>query len=374
MKVHTSYTGAIVAAATISNLLQKNNYSRTESTTWKGAVDFSWIPDPAIGVFMRYRHIDMDMDTPVSVRPGVSYARDFFTLSSRYKPMRRLTLNANYKFTHMEREDVEEWAALSDRTDMHKVNLKATARPIDKLKLSAKYEYKYYDQPSYNITPDKSNMLKLAANYTPIPAINLYLQYILAVTERDSLIYLFNDEPDHDAEEEGERDGRHDRFLASLTVQLSPKTSLGGSWFYQRWKIDQDMAYGKWLDADNGTWPFIDSGVPYTDESNTFSLSFNYVPWDDLSITADLSHTLAKGTTGFHELVDGIQFTPLSPYSDLEVSETSLSLNITKRFYEDWEIGLRSYFGVFDDKKSDFLDVNLDGNVITSTVLLKRYF
>ena len=89
-----------------------------------------------------------------------------------------------------------------------------------------------------------------------------------------------------------------------------------------------------------------------------------------MSIAADLSYTTAKGSTGYHELVEEVQFTPLSSYSDLEVTETSFSLNVSKRFYKDWEIGLRSYFDIFDDKTSDFLD----GNVITSTVLLKRYF
>ena len=281
IKLHTSYTGALVAAATVSNLFQKNNDSRVESTSWKGAFDFSWIPRPAIGIFMKYRHTDLDMDTPGLVRPGVSYSRDVYALSSRYKPMRRLTLNANYNFIHIDREDVEEWPALSDRADIHKVDLTANARPVDKLKVLAKYEYKYYDQPLYNTTPDKSNMLRLATTYMPSPAINIYLEYILALTERDSLIYLFSDQPSPLAEEKGERDGRHDRFLASLTAQISPKASLTCSWFYQKWKLDQDLAYGKWLDADNGTFPFIDPGVPYSDESNTFSLSLSYMPWDD---------------------------------------------------------------------------------------------
>jgi len=378
VKVHTSYTGALVAAATVSNLFQRNNYSRAESTTWKGAFDFSWIPDPAIGLFFRYRHIDMDLDTPDTpvgytgiipqVRQGVSYSRDVYDFSSRYKPMRRLILNANYNFTHIDREDVEEWTALTDRADIHKVNLTANARPVDKLKVSAKYEYKYYDQPSYNTTPDKSNMLRVVTTYMPTPAINIYLEYILTLTERDSLIYLYGDPAL--VEEGGERDGQHDRFLASLTAQISPKASLTCSWFYQKWKIEQDLAYGKVNNGGSGIFPFIDAGVPYSDESNTFSLALSYLPWDDLSIAADLSYTTSKGSTGYHELVEGVQLPPLSSYSDLEVSETSFALSIIKKFYKDWEIGLQSNFNIFDDKTSDFLD----GNVITSTVQLKRYF
>ena len=374
VRMHTSYTGSIVAAATFSDLLQKNNYSGTESFTWKGAFDFSWIPMPSVGFFMKYRHTDLDMDTPSSARPGISSATDVLTLSSRYKPLRRITLNADYKFTHIDRQDEEEWLALSDQTDIHQIDLSLNTRPVDDLKVLAKYQYKNYDNPSYNSTPDNSNMLRLATTYTPIPVINVYLEYILAVTERESLKYIvFYDTPELDADllADGGRDGRHDRFLASLTTQISPKVSLTGSWFYQRWEIKQNLAYNQWDTFNIGETiePYRDlAGVPYTDKSNTFSLALQYMPWEDLSISADLSHTIAEVTTGYHD-VNGAGL-PLSSYSNMEVTESSFSLGVTKRLNTDWEIRLGGYYGIFEDKKSDFLD----GNILTSTLQVKRYF
>jgi hypothetical protein len=68
VKIHSSYTGGIVTAATLANLKQKNNYSGTESTTWKGVFDFTWIPKPRLSLFFKYRHTDVDMDTPDTVR------------------------------------------------------------------------------------------------------------------------------------------------------------------------------------------------------------------------------------------------------------------------------------------------------------------
>ncbi|MBW2467416.1 MAG: MtrB/PioB family outer membrane beta-barrel protein [Deltaproteobacteria bacterium] len=391
ISMHSSYTGSIVAAASFSNLSQKNNFSLTESTTWKSAFDFSWIPDPKVGLFFKYRRRDVDIDTPAdvflvgysgdksyygtipSVRHGISWTKDVFSLSTRYKPLNLLTLYANYEFSHLEREEVAEWLVLPDRSNIHRINLKASARPSDSLKVTAKYEYKNYDQPSYNSTPDISNMLWLSTTYTPTPTLTVYLNYTLSLTERDSLLY-YNSEPAGlvpEALMRGERDGKQHQLLASMTKEISPKASITLSWFYQRWKIEHDLAYGQWSDTidDSGDWPYIDYGVPYADESNTFALSLYYMPRDDLRLTAELSHTITEGETGYNYVAPGVLFS-LSSFSELEVNETIFSFDIAKKLNKDWELGLRNYLGSYNDKVSD----HLDGEVYSSTFYLKRDF
>jgi len=380
MKMHSSYTGGIVTAATVSNLYQKNNYSRIESTTWKGAFDFSWIPDPLVGLFFKYRHTDVDMDTPDTVtltglsnslnypvRQGVSYDKDVFSLSSRYRPGNLLSLLASYEFSHLDRKDVGEWVVLPGQSNIHTINFTANAKPLDKVKVKASYEYKNYSQPAYNNTPDSSNKLRLTTTYLPVPWLNVYLEYILALTERNSLNYL-NSDPAL-LLEIGERDGRHDQFLVSLTTELSPKVSLTASWFYQRWDVEQDLAYGKWLMAGAGDLPYLDVGVPYTDEANSFSLAIFYLPRQDLTVTADLTYTITKGKTGYDDVVGGEPFS-LSSFSALKASETICSLEIAKRLSKDWEVRLRSYMNIYNDREYD----RLDGNVFTTTFSIKRYF
>ncbi|MCB2183875.1 MAG: MtrB/PioB family outer membrane beta-barrel protein [Desulfobulbaceae bacterium] len=380
IKLHSSYTGGIVTAATVSNLYQKNNYSGTESTTWKGAFDVSWIPAPPIGFFFKYRHRDVDMDTPsavsligqsnsfnYSVRQGISYDKDEFSLSARYKPLNSLTLFANYDFSHLSRENVNEWIVLPDETDIHTINFTAHVSPLKKVKVKAGYEYKNYDNPAYNSTPDNSNKLRLTTTYIPTHWIYLYLEYILSMTERDSLHYL-NNSPSL-LLETGERDGRHDQFLASLTAQLSAKTSLTASWFYQRWDVEQDLAYGKWLTFDLGDLPYIDVGVPYTDKSNSFCLSLQYFPRKDITLTADATYTISEGKTGYDDVVGGAPFS-LSSFSALKSSETIFSVEITKKISKEWEIGVRSHMEIYNDKAYDFLD----GNVFTTIFGIKRYF
>jgi hypothetical protein len=379
LKMHSSYTGGIVAAATLSNLNQKNNYSLTESTTWKGALDFSWIPAPVIGMFFKYRHKDVDMDTPATVtligisdpnnptilppytvRPGISYDKDILSLYSRYKPLKSLSLLAGYEFSQIDRKDTAGWELLPSQTKVHTIDLVAHAKPVDRVKVKAKYEYKNYDQPAYNTSPDNSNKLQLTTTYMPLHWLNIYLEYLLYLSERDPLQYL-NGNPAV-AQDIGERDGRHDQFLASLTTAVSPVLSMTFSWFYHRWDVTQDLAFGI-PPEPSGNQLIIDPGVPYTDKANSFSFALQWLPREDITVDADVTYTITKGTIGG-------TYIPLSAFSNQEAEETAFSLDLSKKFSNAWEIGLRTYLNIYNDKTTGLLD----GNVFTSTFLVKRYF
>jgi hypothetical protein len=380
IKLHSAYTGGIVTGATLSSLNQKNTSSTTESTTWKGAFDFRWIPDPHIGLFFKYRHRTLDMDTPDTatlaglansltypVRPGISSNENVLSLSSRYRPSSLLTILAGYTFSQLNRKDVEAWQVLPEVSRINTVTLTAHARPTRKVKVKADYEYKEYDNPSYNSTPDSSHILRLTTSWTPTHRLNFYLQYLLAETRRDSLVYLNNDPAV--AVEGGDRDGRRDQFLVSLNTALTSRLSLAISWYYQRWDVEQDLAYARWLGVGVGDLPYIDQGVPYTDEANSFGLSLSYLPRPDISISAAATYTLTEGKTGYGELVGGSTFA-LESFSPLKAAETSLTLTLAKKIDRDWEVALRTYLDLYNDR----IDDGLDGEAITATLSIKRYF
>jgi hypothetical protein len=382
IRIHSSYTGGIVTAATLSHLTQENNYSLAESKTLKGAFDFSWIPAPVFGLFFKFRHTDVDLETPTSVpligysdpnnptyyfsypvRQGISYDKNIFSLSSRYKPLRHLSLFAEYEYSLLSRENSAEWELLSSQVKIHTIELAAHARPLDKVALKALYEYKNYDQPSYNTTPDSSNKLKLSTNYIPLPWLNIYLEYLLYLTDQEPLKYLIGSDP----LEIGEREGRQDQALASITTTISPKLSMTFSWFYQRWDVEQDLLYGSWPPE-----PYIfDPGVPYTDKANSFSIGLQWLPREDFTLDFDISYTIAEGVTDYDALIGGTDLS-LSSFSHLNTEETGISLDLTKKLSREWEVGLRSYMNIYNDKTSGLL--NLDGNVFTTTFLVKRYF
>lgn len=380
LKLHSSYTGGIVTAATISNLYQKNNYSGAESTTWKGSLDFSWIPEPNLGLFFKYRHRTVDTDSPdtvtvygqsntliYSVREGISYDKDIFTLSARYKPLKPLSLFATYEFSYLDRQDVALWPVLPGQTALHRMNFTVHVKPHGKLKMTGSYEYKNYSDPSYNSTPDRSNQLRLTTTYTPTPWVTAYLEYNMSMTERDSLRY-YNNSPTV-VLETGERDGKHDQLLASLSAALSPKASLTASWFYQYWNIEQDLAYGQWAGVGVSDLPYWDLGVPYTDESNSFSLSLHYLPREDITVLTDVTYTLTEGKSCFRDVVGGAPFA-LASFSKLKTTQTTFSCEIGKKLSKEWELGVKAYLDFYNDKAYDILD----GEVFTTTFRLKRYF
>ncbi len=381
VKLHSSYTGGLVTSATLGNLFQKNNYSQTESTTWKGAFDCSWINKPNVGLFFKYRHRNVDMDAPATVtlaglantlhypvREAVSYSNDTFSLTSRYRLWPGLSLLGAYDFSYLERKNVAEWPVLPGQTKIHTLTFAADGRPLDKVKVKASYEFKKYENPDYNNTPDQTGKLKLTTTYTPSPGLNLSLYYLLAVTERDSLSYL-NNSP-LVLLEFGERDGRNDQILASVTKSLSSITSLTASWFYQRFAVTQSLAFGRRLiDGTGGDLPFIDPEVPNTDESNSFSLALNTTPLPGLSLSVDVTHTIFEGNTGYDDIVGNAPFA-LASFSALKANETAFSVYLAKKLPQNLEVGLRSYLGLYDDRAYGVLD----GKELTTICTVKRYF
>ncbi|NOX80990.1 MAG: MtrB/PioB family outer membrane beta-barrel protein [Deltaproteobacteria bacterium] len=380
LKLHTSYTGRIVASMTLDNGHRKNNYSGAVADTWQGAVDVSWVSDPSLMFFFKYRHRDLTLDNPDSVtlsglaqtmtypvRRSISSRKDIFSLSASFRPISRLTIIPAYHFEHLARQDSAAWRVLPKYTDIHSIKLTAYARPLNQLKVKAIYDYKYYDHPAYNIEPDSSNQIRFSTTYLPTPKVTALLDYSLTLSTRDHIKYL-NVEPDT-VVDGGKRKSRNDRFLGSLSFMLSPKASLTASWAYYRGEVDQDLAYGKWDMGWGGDLPYIDPGVPYTNESNSYSLSLNARPRDDITFIADINYTISAG-----ELLPGTAITEtpdsLTSFSALKVSETVLSIGITKKLRAGWKVGLKLHSDIYHNGTDD----RQDGTLYVTTFSLKRSF
>ncbi|NIA04932.1 MAG: hypothetical protein GWP11_03060 [Proteobacteria bacterium] len=380
LKLHTSYTGRIVASVTLDNGHRKNNYSGATADTWQGAVDVSWVHDPGLMFFFKYRHRNLDTDNPnfvtikglahtitYPVRRSISSKKDIFSLSARLRPISRLTVVPEYHFEHLARQDSAAWMVLPRYTDIHSLKLTAYARPLNKLKFKAIYDYKYYDHPAYNIEPDSSNQIRFSTTYLPLPQVTALLDYSLTLCKRDHLRYL-NGEPDT-VVDGGNRTSRNDRLLGSLSFMFSPQASLTASWAYYRGEVKQELAYGKWDMGWGGDLPYLDPGVPYTNESNSYALSLNARPRDDITLIADISHTISAG-----ELLPGTAITEtpdsLTSFSTLKVSETVLSIGITKKLRTGWQVGLKLLSNMYHNETDD----RQDGTLYITTFSLKRSF
>jgi len=375
IKVHSSYTGGIVASATVNYLKQRNNYSGAASNTWKGAVDLKYVPSPRLNFSLRYRHKSLDNDTPDSVtltgltkattytvRQAISSQKDFLSLSVKYRLNPKLTLLSSYEFDQLKRKNLDAWVLLTNKAKSNSLKVTLDSRALRNLTFKTSYIYRYVNSPSYNSDPDYSHQLQLMTTYSPTTWLTAFLNYDLNLAARDTTRYL-NASP-RTLIDAGEQQSRNDRFFGSLSFLFSQTTTLTASWAYYRGEIEQNLIYAKFNDL-----PFSDSNVPYTDEANSYSLTLQCIPAKDLSFLFNLSHTISKGdfwpgTT--------VAETPvaISSFSSLKVSETLFSLKIAKKITENWQIGLQFLSNVYNDQNDD----QQDGKLYKSTFSLQRHF
>ncbi|MBU0663028.1 MAG: MtrB/PioB family outer membrane beta-barrel protein [Proteobacteria bacterium] len=382
LKVHSSYTGGLVAAATLSTITQKNNYSDSKSDTWQGVTDLSYIFDPNLTFYFKYRHRDMESSNPDSVtlrglvnttsypvRQAISYKKDILSLSARYLPAKKVTITSDYEFSYRERTNTDQWLLLSDHSETNRIKLAAQASPFNSLKVKLSTDYCFLHNPALNIEPDSSNQVQFLTTYLPASWVTAFFSYNRAITERDNLRYLNNDP--NIVVDGGRRETKNDRFLASLSFLFSPKITLTTSFAHYHSTIEQNLAYARWNSTGTaGDLPFLDPAVPYTDDADNYSLSLFYVPpLEGVSITTTFSYTLSEGNF-MPNLTEAQNPVSLASYSELKVAETAWILELTKSLPNNWEIGLEFLSNRYNDR----YDNSQVGSSYTSICTVKRYF
>jgi len=381
LKVHSSNTGEIVAATTLSTITQKNTYSNSKSDTWQGVTDLSYIFDPDLTFFFKYRHRDMEANNPDFVtlrglanttsypdRQAISYKKDVFSLTARYLPVNKVTITSDYEFSYRERINTDQWLLLSDHSGSNHIKLAAQASPFNNLRLKLSTDYIFIHNPELNIEPDSSNQIQFLTTYLPASWVTAFFSYNQAITERDNIRYLNNDPIT--LVDGGGRETKNDRFLASLSFLFSPKITLTTSFAHYHNRIDQDLAYASWNSTGTaGDLPFLDPAVPYTDDADNYSLSLFYIPLEGVSITTTVSYTLSEGNfvPGLSEAQNPVS---LAAFSELKVAETAWILELTKSLSNNWEIGLDFLLNQYNDRYDD----SRIGESYTSICKLKRRF
>ena len=66
-KIHTSYTGRIVASATLSRIDRENTDSNATADYFTGSGEVTWMPVQKWTAFLKYRYRDRDVDNPDKV-------------------------------------------------------------------------------------------------------------------------------------------------------------------------------------------------------------------------------------------------------------------------------------------------------------------
>jgi hypothetical protein len=359
IKVHTTYTGRLVASATFMAGEDENKTSGANADRYLMAGEVVWTPVAKFSGALRYRHEERDVDNPDSLPAGYLGFADFtainnirnsistdtstLTAIARYRPTKKITVGADIIFRHWDRDHAEEWG-IEDSTDETTLGLSVNWRALKSLKLKGKYRYKGFDDPAYNNQPDDSHRMDIAATWTPVARVVLFASYSLTMEDREHLHTLVEGV----AADVRDREVDRDTFTAS--VSYMPLDNLSFTWSFGYWvnEITQDMAYGNSAGAPPANPPFIDRGVEYEDTTRNYTLSADYSPLEQLDLHAGINYT--KSCAGF-DPNNAVALNPINVawLSRLEIKETSYEFRAKYEVIKDLDLGFEFEYRKFDD-------------------------
>ena len=340
LKLHTSYTGGFVAAATFSKTRRENETSNAKADYFVGAGDLTWIATPQLAFFLKYNHKEADIDNSdadtlgnscsPSNKPGAAYAcnivrsissvTDTVSGTVRYKPLTGVLLRAGYTYDTIRRENADKWD-LEDSTERNAIFVSADLKPIKGVTLKAKYTHKDIDHPENNAAPNSADEGKLSISWIPTPKISTLLSYSILKEEGNDLHFL-NEAGDAVKEKGADRKAQRDRLLGSITYVLLNDLSVTVNYAYMHNKIRQDVAYS--YTSPEPPPAYIDTLVPYTNIVNSYGLGIAYMPAKQISLNADIQHSVTKGNF-YPSASDLLKPVSVASFSQLNMKETVLN-------------------------------------------------
>lgn len=375
IKLHTSYTGRIVASATLTKTDVDNEDSGAGSDYLVGAGEVMWMPSTKLTFFLKYRHKEADIDNPKTVtitdrgnpvnsytyevRPSISSTSDRASISARYRPFSQVALRADYTYNDVRRNDNEAWE-IPGSTQENTFSVSASTRIIRTLRLKAQYTHKDINDPAYNIDPDTSDEGKISISWIPLPRLNTLASYNITKEERDHLHYLNTEDAEN-------REVLREMLLGSVTVLVMHDISLTAHYAYMHNKIEQDIVY----QDDLGS-PFIDPDIPYNDTAHSYGIDVQYLPQNNLSLNAGVTQTVSKAkfSPNSAELLEPVS---VASFSRMKSTETTYSVSGEYTFKNGLSSGVRYRYNDFrDDLGNPYDDIkNGEAHIILLTLSKK---
>jgi hypothetical protein len=336
VKLHSSYTGKLVATASFSYRERENDESGAEADYFLGTGSVTYMPVTNLTFFLRFMHKDKDAENAPGVKDPISRTSDAVSLTARYRPLRGLTLKGRYAYEYIDRDNAALWD-LEDTTQKHLVSVSGRYSLPGSVKLEAEYTFRQLQDPAYNTEPDYSNGGTLSASWLPSNRLTTLLSFSMTREERENLRY----DTTFDAKN---READYYRLMATATLLAGEKVTCSASYAYLKNDIEQDIVYADLLGV-----PQIDRGTEYEDENHHYSLSVDYLPRERLSLHADFSYT--DGEASFSPgNADLLQPVSVASFSDLDISEMSVTAAGDYRHTSGYGIGLEySYVDVDED-------------------------
>lgn len=376
LKVHTSYTGGLVASMTLSQYSNENQYSGAKADYLIGAGDLVWIIRPGLQTYLKYRHREISIDTPETVTltslsditKSYTYAVDR-SLSSiedkviagiKYNPLKGVMLRAEYTYDDIRRNNAENIFVNRD-TQKQIFTLASDVRLAKGLNLRAKYEHKEANNPAYNIDPGRSDEATVTATWVPLPFMSATLNYSVAKERRHDLNWLL----DGEIFQTENRSLNKDRLIGSVTVSPLRNFSVTGSYAYMHNKTQQDMFY------ENAAGTTVEPSMPFKNMVQSYSLEALYTPAQNINLSGGVTHTISSGA--FYPVAqDFLQPISIASLSAMKMHETVYSLNGDYSFKRGFKLGVQYRYSKLNDVLANPYDEITNGKVQVVLLTLSK--
>jgi len=382
IKLHTSYSGRIVASATFSNGDKKNQDSGANADFRNAAADITYIPVTSVTLFVKYRHYDLNTNNPdtvlmpglgasYAVRDSLSSTRDQLSGIIRYRVNSRLMVRGEYVFDTITRDPssggtlsplqispIPEGSGpnywdVAHRTTKSTEKIGVSYRVMNKLSLRADYSATQVTDPAYANEPDQVNRGTAMLTWTPVQRIIALVSYGGVREKRSDMSAQLGG---------GSMTSDRDQALGSLTFLVGNRSSVTASYLYFRNKKSQTLTF------IDGTGAFLlEDGVPYGDKAQVLSLSASVAPREGVMLTADASRCYTQGNFRLNGTVPNTG--EIDVLSDMKVVEDIYGASVAVQHSKHLSSELRFQQRHYDDQ----IDNTQDGKVSTimATVSMK---
>lgn len=323
IKLHTSYTGRLVASASLFTSNKENNESGASVDYIIASGELVWMPMTDLTFFLKYRHKEKDIEeignVPFSgicdpsnssdnnyqcnVISPISSKKDTVSGTVRYRLINGLTLRAQYTYDEENRKNADEWG-LPDSTKKDIISLFADTKLFKKINLKTSFTHKEIKNPAYNSDPDSSNEVRVSTAFMPFNRVHAFFSYAIAKEKRDNIIFKHQDL----YKSADNRNLKKEQLFGSILFLISQQISVTTSSSLFINEVRQNIFY---RDVDRN--PII-TRSDYKDKGYNYTVDFDYQPKDNISFNASIGHTIIKG-----------KFIPADPVLSAPISITELS-------------------------------------------------
>lgn len=388
VKLFTSPAGGVTGAVSYSHGTRENRSSLAtvrgaddaSDTLQNAAGDFTYSPCAWFTTVLKYRHQEIDRDTPSSLlapaissspivlRQAMDTRRDIISANFTIRPNTVISFNGEYRgqFHHRDGtgtpDSADRWN-LPENSDTHRGTLTVLFRPFKGLRIRGLYGYTTTNNPLYDSDPEQKHEGRLLASYTNSSRWGLSAKYLITREFNDHISRTTH--PEEVTEDPltyvlpGDR--RYIHASAGLWVTPIERLTVSGNFGFLRDKADQAVLFASVLNGQ-------DADAEYVSQGEIYSVNAAYHATEDVDLS--LAYQLVRSRSVFKpesSTSDGTPTAGVSTLSRVKTQEHSLSARATYRVTKHFGCALDYTYRAYNNRLSS----DGDGAVHAVTALLK---